>query len=460
MALKNKSPGYIAQSEKYFLALFSENEDEEASEQKANILIGIGEIRVLQGRMDEAIKYLTEGVKMAKEKQANEALESGALLLAEALYEEGNYKQALIYHKIFVTTSDTILNQHSNKQITEMSDQYESDKKDRDIELLTKEDALEAIAVHKQKFIRNAFVVGLGLALVLAFLLYNRYKLKQKLNITLHDTNNELVKKNTIIEEQKRKIISSINYAQLIQQSILMDESEIKKLLPNSFIFYKPKDIVSGDFYWFSKINDKIIIAAVDCTGHGVSGAFMSLIGNTLLNQIVNEKQITSPSEILRLLNIGIYEALHQGKEDALSSDGMDMALCTIDYKNNQLECAGAENPIYLVSNNEIITIEADRQAVGGRSPSKKLDPLKRTYTNHVILLKENMNIYLFSDGYMDQFGSGERKKFGIRQFKDLLLNIQQHDIQKQKEFIVAAHEDWKGNTPQIDDVLIMGIRI
>ena len=460
MYKKTGKTDYVIKAEKQFSFLFSIYKNKEDSSRKADVLIGMGQIRLLQNHLNEAINYLAEGVKIAKKKSYNDELRNGASLLAEAYNAKEDYKQALAFHKIFVDISDTILNQQSNTQIAEMSAQYKSEKNDRNIELLTKDTALQGIALNKQKFIRNGVIIGLGLALLLALLLYNRFQLKQKLNTTLSNTNRELIQKNFIIEKQKEKIIDSIDYAKLIQQSILTEETEIQKHLPNSFIYYQPKDIVSGDFYWYSKVNDKIIIAAIDCTGHGVPGAFMSMIGNTLLNQIINEKKITIPSEILRLLNIGIFEALHQGKEETLSKDGMDMSICTIDYKTNQLEYAGAENPLYIVSNNELTTIAADRQAVGGRSISKKLDTLKRKYTNHVIPIEKNMNIYLFSDGYMDQFGTSERKKFGIQKFKDLLLNIKHLDMQKQKQLITAAHDNWKGNTQQIDDILIVGISI
>jgi PAS domain S-box-containing protein len=260
---------------------------------------------------------------------------------------------------------------------------------------------------------------------------------------------------------KSEKIIDSINYAQLIQQSILIEESEIQKQLPDSFIYYLPKDIVSGDFYWFSKVNDKIILAAIDCTGHGVPGAFMSMIGNTLLNQIVNEKHITQPSEILRLLNIAICEALHQQKDETLSRDGMDMALCCIDYKNNQIEYAGAQNPLFIISDNNIEVIKGDKQTIGGGGLiAKKLNPLNRKYSNHIIPIKKDLSIYIFSDGYTDQFGSSERKKFGTQKFKELLLTNQHLSMQQQKELIAKAHQGWKGNMAQIDDILIIGLRL
>jgi serine phosphatase RsbU (regulator of sigma subunit) len=187
----------------------------------------------------------------------------------------------------------------------------------------------------------------------------------------------------------------------------------------------------------------------------------MSMVGNTLLNQIVNEKHTTVPSEILRLLNIEIYQALHQEKDGALSRDGMDVALCCIDYKNNNVQFAGAQNPLYMVLDSEVVIIKGDKQGIGGGgSIAKIFNPLKAEYTNHVIPIKKGMSIFLFSDGYMDQFGGNDRKKFGILKFKELLLKSQNLSMQKQKEVIANALEDWKGSKPQTDDILIIGLRI
>ncbi|MCH8331554.1 MAG: SpoIIE family protein phosphatase [Bacteroidetes bacterium] len=229
-------------------------------------------------------------------------------------------------------------------------------------------------------------------------------------------------------------------------------KKEIKKGL------YKPKDIVSGDFYWFSHQNGKSIIAAVDCTGHGVPGAFMSMIGNTLLNEIVNEKQITEPAVILSELHSAILNTLQQEGEDAQSQDGMDMALCIIDQKNNLIRFAGAKNPLYIIRNGTLEMIEADIHSIGGKSymSGKEVEP---KFTGHEIPIEKNMVIYMFSDGYMDQFGGEPRKKFSSQGFKQLLLDNSKLEMHQQKAALGKAMEDWKGSYEQIDDMLVMGVR-
>lgn len=421
----------------------------------------IGDAYTKQGKFEAAYHYLIQSLILSKEIGSKDDIKEAYVSLSELYEKKGDYKKAYEYHKFYSDIKDSLLNQQSGKQITEMNSKYESEKKDRDIELLTKTQELQQDEVNKQKLIRNVFVGGLMLALMLAFILYNRYNIKQKLSAALSLKNSELLQKNKLIEKQNEKIIDSITYAQRIQQSILMEENEIQNYLPDSFIFYQPKDIVSGDFYWCSKINDKIIIAAIDCTGHGVPGAFMSMVGNTLLNQIVNEKHVTVPSEILRLLNIEIYQTLHQEKDGTLSRDGMDVALCCIDYENNNLQFAGAQNPLYILSDNEVSIIKGDKQGIGGGgSIAKIFNPLKTEYTNHIIPIKKEMSIYLFSDGYMDQFGGKDRKKFGVQKFKEIVVNNQNSSMSMQKEIFANALADWKGNKPQTDDILVMGVRL
>jgi len=261
-----------------------------------------------------------------------------------------------------------------------------------------------------------------------------------------------------LIEEKNKDITDSINYARRIQKAILPLDEEIKVPFPESFVLFKPKDIVSGDFYYFNKSNGSIIFAAVDCTGHGVPGAFMSMMGNDLLNQIVKENKITMPSDILNNLHKGIRSSLKQYKEDAEISDGMDIALCCYEPKENHLQYAGAHNSLFIVNKDEpdqIKEIKADKIGIGGVVLGEKRD-----FTNHEISLRQGDTIYLFSDGYQDQFGGPRNKKYSSRRFKEFLSRIHDLDMPGQKKALENEIEEWKGNNVQIDDILVMGIRV
>ncbi len=257
------------------------------------------------------------------------------------------------------------------------------------------------------------------------------------------------------LKEKNKKITDSINYAKRIQESILPSEQEIKKLLPDSFIYFQPRDVVSGDFYWLSIIGKKIVIACIDCTGHGIPGAFMSLIGNTLLNEIVNEKEIVDPSKILKALHHGIVKSLHQEDKNNSSKDGMEISLCVIDKETNTINYAGAMNPMYIVKGGDVLVVKPDINSIGG-------DGFKNNevlFTNQVVPIEKGMTIYMFTDGYMDQFGGTENKKYNVKNFQELLIHIQKMNMDEQKGEIEKAIQIWKGNQKQIDDMLVIGIR-
>ncbi len=264
-------------------------------------------------------------------------------------------------------------------------------------------------------------------------------------------------KKKTYLElkDKNKKITDSINYAQRIQESVLPTDNEIKKHFPESFIFYQPRDIVSGDFYWLSSVKDKKIIACVDCTGHGVPGAFMSLIGNTLLNEIVNEKEIIKPSAILKQLHQQVQKVLHQNSGKTQNKDGMEISLCAVDLLTNEIEFAGAMHPLYVVQNGEVSVIKPDIKGIGGDINQN----LETTFTSQIIPLKKGVSVYMFTDGYMDQFGGNENKKFNISNFKRMLLEINTLSMDQQREIISKTIENWKGKNKQIDDMLVIGFR-
>lgn len=255
------------------------------------------------------------------------------------------------------------------------------------------------------------------------------------------------------IAHQKKQILDSINYAKRIQQAILPVPELLNEIFKQFFILFKPKDIVSGDFYWASKIDHQVIIAAVDCTGHGVPGAFMSMLGVTYLNKIINEEGITTPSQILNRLREYIVMSLKQKGITGEVKEGMDMALCTINYETNILQYAGAMNPMLLIKNDEMCVIKADNMPV---SISMEMAP----FTNNTFQLNQGDSFYIFSDGFPDQFGGPKNRKFMSKNFREKIFEFRQETMNNQKKLLDQTFEDWKGSGDQIDDVLVIGVRI
>ena len=263
----------------------------------------------------------------------------------------------------------------------------------------------------------------------------------------------ELEEKNKEILNKNKEITDSLIYAKRIQAAVLPNLNTVYKILDQSFILYLPKDIVSGDFYEFTQKENKHIIAAADCTGHGVAGAFMSIIGSSLIKSIINEKNITAPSGILDALNEGIINSLKQHESE--THDGMDISICSFDTKNMSLEFAGANRPLWLIRNDELIVYAADKFPIGGLQIKHN-----NQFTNHQIKIQPKDTIYLFSDGYADQFGGEHGKKLMTKKLKEILVSIQHLSMNEQKIYLQNYFNEWKGNNEQVDDVLIIGIRI
>ena len=272
-------------------------------------------------------------------------------------------------------------------------------------------------------------------------------------NDRLKDTISVVQQQKLKIEEAHVSIRQSIHYASLIQMAVLPTEKQFREILPSHFILLKPKDIVSGDFFWIRKRDQYIFLAAADCTGHGIPGAFMSMLGVSILNEIVVNPEIKQANKVLDELSEKVKTTLHQNSKDNISKDGMDIAFCVINTETQELQYSGAFNPLYLFRNGELIIYKADRQPVGiyfEESP----------FTNHRIQLEKDDRFYLFSDGFGDQFGGDEQRKFLSKRFKKLLHSVQDKNMQEQKEIIEKTFSDWKGDNDQVDDVLVMGVRI
>ncbi len=262
----------------------------------------------------------------------------------------------------------------------------------------------------------------------------------------------KIEKQHKLVLQQKELITSSINYARRIQQAMLPPEEELNNSLPEYFVLYKPKDIVSGDFYWTTKHGNDILVAVADCTGHGVPGAFLSMLGMSLLSKIVNESKITTPHLILSRLREEIKYALHIKGEKDEPQDGMDISVCKIDSVNSKIHFSGAYNPLVIIRNDKIIVKRADRQPVAMYLKEKE-------FTGHAMQLHKDDMIYLFTDGYADQFGGIYKKKLKSANFKNLLLSLHSKSVTEQKETLEEFFDSWKGNLEQIDDITILGIR-
>lgn len=276
----------------------------------------------------------------------------------------------------------------------------------------------------------------------------------------------ELVTKNKQVSEKNQEINDSISYAQRIQNAVLPANETISSLLPENFILFKPRDIVSGDYYWITKIKNKTVVVVADCTGHGVPGAFMSMLGISLLNKMFADQRDITAARVLDLLRDDVKKSLKQHENNKLSAvgskskamdivkDGMDMAVMIFDFKANNMQYAGAYNPFYLVRNKELHHFKGDRMPVGVHIQEAD------KFTNHEITLQKGDIIYAFSDGYVDQIDSTGSKKFMTKNFKRLLLEINHLSMQEQKETLDIKIEEWKGQNHQIDDILVMGIKI
>jgi serine phosphatase RsbU (regulator of sigma subunit) len=299
------------------------------------------------------------------------------------------------------------------------------------------------------------FIIGFVFLLLIFRLITRRF-----FNLSRENQEREMFARQIMLQKEEltlknKSITDSINYAKRIQTAMLPPYRLFKSVFPSSFVLYMPKDIVSGDFYWINKLGDKIFVAAVDCTGHGVPGAFMSIIGFELFRKITNIEGLSRPSDILNRLNED-FHVIFKDVDNVVLRDGMDVAFCSIDKKNMILEFAGAFNPLYLIRDNKITEIKGDRFAIGLDETNFK----EQTFKNHLIPIQQGDIIYIFSDGFADQFGGPDGKKYKYRRFRHLLLNLHRLPMDKQHEILENNVMEWRGQQEQVDDILVIGIKI
>jgi serine phosphatase RsbU (regulator of sigma subunit) len=418
----------------------------------SRLLGDIGETFLKMEMPDSAYFYISQAIKEGETAGSYEVLARPYMNMALTLSKKGRYQDALDYMYKHVNAKDSVLNTQSNQLMTEMEAKYDSEKKEQQL-------MLQQTQIEQQRQKQNSLMLFIGLIIAFAAIVftivYAGYRNKKKANRLLSDKNNEIERQKLLVEEKNKDITDSIHYARRIQHALLPSDSYRKSLLPESFILFKPKDIVSGDFYWMERWGNKTIVAVVDCTGHGVPGAFMTFMSYSLLNEAVLEHGIDQPAAILNEMRRTLKKMLRQKNDQDALRDGMDIALCAIDTEKGTVEYAGAFNPLWIIRQGELIEIKADKQPIG-----EFIDGEQALFTNHVLNLEKGDMLYMFTDGYADQFGGDKGKKFKYKPLQNLLSEISTRAMEEQKNILDKTIEDWKGALQQVDDICILGFRV
>lgn len=446
----------VLAKQKSALDLFKQiNETDNQSYGYANIsrtYIALGDIK-------QAFENAQQSFALAKEIGYPEALKNAAELMKELYLKKGDYKNAYMMQELFFTMQDSVNSQSIKETSLQKQFQYEYEKKliADSIKIAEKDKVNKAELsvkdeqIKRQTTQRYALFGGVMILLIFGGFTYKRYKVSQGQKKIIEE-------QKEIVEIKSKEITDSINYAKRIQDAILPSSTELKKHLKDGFVLYLPKDIVAGDFYWMEVLKDSILLAAADCTGHGVPGAMVSVVCNSALNRAVGEFHLTQPAEILDKVRELVIETFEQSGEEMEVRDGMDISLVKFGRNlvlDSAIEWAGANNPLWIArkGSSELLEYKPNKQPIGRHF---KQDPFK----NHTIELQKNDTIYLFTDGYADQFGGDKGKKMMYKPFKELLLSIQDKTMDEQKIELEQFFMNWKGELEQVDDVCIIGVKL
>jgi serine phosphatase RsbU (regulator of sigma subunit)/tetratricopeptide (TPR) repeat protein len=412
----------------------------------------IAQVFLATGKYDSAAFYTRLAIDEGKAANSYDALATPYKTMSELLARQGEFSEALNYLNLHLAARDSILNTQTNELMTEMASRYENEKKEQQLEHQQTE-------IAKQKQLKNMLLVIILLIILFAAVIfavvYSGYRNKKRANALLSQKNAEIELQKAMVDEKNKDITDSIVYARRIQQAILPSHEYIRNLLPESFVLFLPKAIVSGDFYWIEKKGSKVFIAVVDCTGHGVPGAFMTFMAYSLLNEAVMERGLERPDAILNEMRSTLNRMLRQKNDAAALRDGMDISLCAIDLSSLSLEYAGAFNPLWVARKGSMMEISADKQPVGVYNEDGE-----QPFTHNYMKLEHGDMVYMFTDGYADQFGGRKGKKFKYRQLNELLLRCSALPAKDQQHLLESTLADWKGKLEQVDDICITGIRI
>lgn len=422
-------------------------------EGSARHLENIGTVYLNLGDFKAAERNLLHSASLNQEIGAKANLLSNERELTHLYDTLKDFKKALVHYKNYILAKETVSNSENEKKLMQLEMTVKFDKQQvadsiRNAEKLAKEQIKHEHEIKTQRNVTYGGIIGFFLMLIISITNYRAYKQKQKAAEIISS-------QKRIVEEKQKEILDSIHYAKRIQSAILPSNEEWKFFLPESFILYLPKDIVAGDFYWLESLVDQnkktVMFAAADCTGHGVPGALVSLVCGNALSKSVLEDKISDPAKILDRTRDIVIEKLSKGQADV--KDGMDISLCLL--QNNTLTWAGANNPLWIIKNkmNKFIEVTAEKQPIGKHIEHKP-------FHSHTLELEKGDMVYLFTDGFADQFGGPKGKKFKYKPFKELLLSIHKMDLDEQKKVLITQFNAWKGELEQVDDICIIGVRI
>jgi serine phosphatase RsbU (regulator of sigma subunit) len=420
-------------------------------EELSQVYISMGEVYIKLEQYDKAEFYLKKGLDIAREINLRFRVYQVMQGLAEVYHRSGRYKEAAEFYEMHINLKDSVLNENTRRQVAEMESRFKEEKIQLENQNLKKQQALneltiannEAIA-DKEKQQKQLYATGLILAGILVIAVLIGFVQKKRDNAIIQVQKKE-------VELRNKEIFDSINYAKRIQDAILPPQQFIDQLLPENFVLYKPKDIVAGDFYWIEQSGDLIILAVADCTGHGVPGAMVSVVCHNALNRSVREFGLHAPEKILDKTRELVLETFARSEKNV--NDGMDIALCTIDTKTRELKFAGANNDLLLLRNNQLTEVPADKQPVG------KFDRAQ-PFNAQTIQLQKTDIIYLFTDGYADQFGGEKGKKMKKQSFQKLVHSFAHLPMKEQENELSNAFETWRQGFDQLDDVCLIGFSV
>jgi serine phosphatase RsbU (regulator of sigma subunit)/Tfp pilus assembly protein PilF len=453
--------GQIKETLEYFNRSLKIQEEIGDKKGIANSLNNIGFIYNAQGQVKEALVYALKSLTISQEIGSPFRIRFSSDLLSTLYEKQGKGMKALEMYKLSIIMRDSINNKETQNASAQQQAKYayETQKTLDDAAHETQKTlddaahdkllAIEQEEKEKQQILTGSIAVGLGLVVIFLIFVFNRLRITRNQKSVIELQKKMVENTHYQLEEKNQEIMDSIVYAKRIQSAILPAAKLVKEYLKESFILYKPKDIVAGDFYWLQHKDGKVLFAAADCTGHGVPGAMVSVVCNNGLNRSIREHSLTIPGEILDKTREIVVQEFEKSEEGVM--DGMDIALCSIE--GMKLQYAGAHNPLWIIRNGEVLETKANKQPIGQFENPKP-------YTTHNIDLEKGDAIYIFSDGYVDQFGGEKGKKFKSKAFRALLLSVQNKAMEEQKKSIDEVFEIWKGDLGQIDDVCVIGVRV